>query len=94
MQALAQRTSRSSPVEGMIDDSVRPDPAGRIPLGARVDVMRREQRETATVIDNQGPAYLVRFDDGVEAWCDRPGVERDNPHAADWPETTREGAAE
>lgn len=68
----------------MSNDPIQPDPAGRIPPGARIVVPRGDRRETGTVIDNQGPAYLVRFGDGVEAWYDRPDVERDNPNAGEW----------
>lgn len=65
----------------MREEPVHPDPSGRIQPRARVVVPRKEGQESATVIDNQGPAYLVRFDDGAEAWYERAGVERDNPTA-------------
>lgn len=68
----------------MSDEPAQDDPAGRIPPGARVGVLRGERREIGTIADNQGPAYLIRFDDGTEAWCDRADVERDNPNAGEW----------
>lgn len=71
----------------MSDEPAQDDPAGRIPPGARVVVLRGEKREIGTVADNQGPAYLVRFDDGAEVWLDREGVERDNPSAGEWKAT-------
>ena len=70
--------------ERMSEEPVHPDPSGRIPPGARVVVTWRKRQESATVVDNQGPAYLVRFDDGAEAWYDRKGVERENPAAGEW----------
>lgn len=63
----------------MNEEPVHPDPSGLIAQRARVVVPRESGRESATVIDNQGPAYLVRFDDGTEAWYDRVCVERNNP---------------
>lgn len=68
----------------MSQDPIQPDPAGRIQPGTRVTVARDNQLERGTVIDNQGPAYLVRFGDGVEAWYDRVAVERDNPDMTEW----------
>lgn len=63
----------------MSQDPIQPDPGGRIQPGAQVVVTRRDQRQTAVVVDNQGLGYLLRFKDGVEAWYDRASVERDNP---------------
>lgn len=68
----------------MSTDPIQPDRGGRIPPGAHVVVPRTDRRESGIVIDNQGPAYLVRFGDGAEAWCDRVGVERENPRAGEW----------
>ncbi|MBW3630156.1 MAG: hypothetical protein KY464_12760 [Gemmatimonadetes bacterium] len=64
------------------DEPVLPDRSGRIPERARVVAPRGKDRHTGTIIDNQGPAYLVRFDDGAEAWYDRASIERDNPDVA------------
>ena len=72
-----------SPIENAASASLSADSSGSFAptLSAR---SRANRRETGTVIDNQGPAYLVRFDDGGEGWYDRPGVERDNPNAGEW----------
>lgn len=63
----------------MREEPVHPDPGGRIAERGRVLVPRENGWASATVIDNQGPAYLVRFDDGVERWYDRAEVELNNP---------------
>ena len=68
----------------MSNDPIQPDRSGRIPMGAQVFVIRGSRREIGVVADNQGPAYLVRFEDGTNAWYDRQGVERDNPSAGEW----------
>lgn len=68
----------------MNQDPIQPDPGGRIAPGARVMVTRKNRAEAGTIIDNQGPEYLVRFGDGVEAWYDRVVVERENLDAGEW----------